>query len=74
MYVQIIDALWDCFFNDILNDYERMFENNEASSLSGIEIAGDSIKFNEGEILFADPDLKRHTFIILWYSQKRIRT
>jgi hypothetical protein len=51
-----------------------MFENNEASSLSGIEIAGDSIKFNEGEILFADPDLKRHTFIILWYSQKRIRT
>ncbi len=70
LYVEIIDALWDYFFYDILDDYNRKFENDGLLSISGIEIAGDRIKFNKGEILFEDMDLKRYYHYFMVFSKK----
>lgn len=42
---------------------KKKFENNGLLSISGIEIAGDRIKFNKSEILFEDLNLKQYFMI-----------
>lgn len=70
LYVEIVDALWDNFFNDILDQYDRKLENSEVLTIAGIEIAGDRIKFNRSEILFKDLDLKQYYHYFMVFSKK----
>ncbi len=70
LYVEIVDALWDNFFNDILDQYDRKLENSEVLTIAGIEIAGDRIKFNRSEILFKDLELKRYYHYFMVFSKK----
>ncbi|WP_294232085.1 hypothetical protein [uncultured Chryseobacterium sp.] len=70
LYVEIVDALWDCFFNDILDQYDRKLENSEVLTIAGIEIAGDRIKFNGSEILFKELELKRYYHCFMVFSKK----
>ncbi|KAA0130171.1 hypothetical protein FY557_02805 [Chryseobacterium sp. SN22] len=58
------------FFDETFDDYERKFENGGFLSISGIEIAGDRIKFDKGEILFEDLDLKRYHHYFMVFSKK----
>ncbi|WP_294220894.1 hypothetical protein [uncultured Chryseobacterium sp.] len=70
LYAEIVDALWDCFFNDILDQYDRKLENSEVLTIAGIEIAGDRIKFNRSEILFKELELKRYYHYFMVFSKK----
>lgn len=49
---------------------KKKFENNGLLSISGIEIAGDRIKFNKSEILFEDLNLKQYYHYFMIFSKK----
>lgn len=66
LYCEIIDTLWENFYNDILKNYINKFLNKEDLIISGIKISNDKITFGKDVILFENLMIKKyyHYFII----------
>ncbi len=66
LYSDIIDALWENFISDIVENYLEKLYNNEECDIAGIRIFKDRIIFDKIEIVLEDIAIKKyhHHFII----------
>ncbi|WP_346985305.1 hypothetical protein [Chryseobacterium sp. POE27] len=66
LYCEIIDTLWENFYNDILKNYINKFLNKEDLIISGIKISNDKITFGKEVIPWENLMIKKyyHYFII----------
>jgi DNA-directed RNA polymerase subunit N (RpoN/RPB10) len=70
LFVDIINDLWEKYFDDILNSYFEKLENKESFELAGIKILSDRIQFNKKEVLFDDLDIKKYYHYFMIYSKQ----
>ncbi|WP_139166278.1 hypothetical protein [Chryseobacterium soldanellicola] len=70
LFVDIINHLWEKYFNEILNSYIQKLKNKESFELAGITILNDRIQFNKKEILFDDLAIKKYHHYFMIYSKQ----
>lgn len=66
LHNDIVDAIWECFCTDWINDYYNKFENDIEFSIGKISVTKDGIEFDKKSISYEDLDLKlfKHYFMI----------
>ncbi|OCK50083.1 hypothetical protein BA768_05460 [Chryseobacterium sp. CBo1] len=70
LFCDIIDALWQYFFNDILNNYIEKFNCNQNFTLAGITFKNVCIQFDSKEISYEDLSVKKYYHYFVLYSKK----
>ncbi|MGD1318037.1 hypothetical protein [Chryseobacterium sp. 2R14A] len=70
LFCDIIDVLWEYYFDDILNDYIDQFNNNRDFNLAGILFKNDCIQFDNNEISYSDLSLKKYYHYFVLHSTK----
>lgn len=70
LYIDIIDKLWENFFNGILQDYLEKFNKSEDFILAGIQIFKDKIVFDKTEISFQDLAIKKYQHYFMIFSKE----
>ncbi|MCX8532518.1 hypothetical protein [Chryseobacterium luquanense] len=70
LFCDIIDELWNCYFDDILNKYIRQYNNNEEFNLGGILFRDTCIEFDNKEISYSDLGIKKYNHYLIIYSKE----
>ncbi|MCX8524877.1 hypothetical protein OF897_13235 [Chryseobacterium formosus] len=70
LFCDIVDELWNCYFDDILNQYIRRYNNNEEFNLGGILFKDTCIQFDKKEISYSDLAIKKYNHYFMIYSKE----
>ncbi|MCD1117202.1 hypothetical protein [Chryseobacterium turcicum] len=70
LFSDIVDELWNYYFNDILNHYLLQYNNNEIFDLGGILFKNACIQFDKKEILYSDLAIKKYNHYFMIYSKE----
>ena len=70
LYCNIVDELWNYYFNDILNNYITQFNNKQDFILGGIFFKESVIQFDKNEIQYSNLAIKKYNYYFVIYSQE----
>lgn len=70
LFSDIVNELWNHYFDEILNNYIQQYNNNEEFNLCGIVFKNTCIQFDKKEILYSDLAIKKHTYYFMIYSKE----
>ncbi|MFC7345147.1 hypothetical protein ACFQO9_00270 [Chryseobacterium zhengzhouense] len=70
LFCDIVDTLWEYYFNDILNSYIDQFNGNKNFMLAGILFKNTCIQFDNKEIVYSDLSLKKYYHYFVLHSTK----
>ncbi|MFY1046326.1 hypothetical protein [Chryseobacterium sp. GP-SGM7] len=70
LFCDIVDELWKCYFDDILNQYIRQYNNDEEFNLGGIVFKDTCIQFDKKEISYSDLAIKKYSHYFMIYSKE----
>jgi len=70
LFSDIVNELWNHYFDEILNNYIQQYNNNEEFNLCGIVFKNACIQFDKREILYSDLAIKKYTYYFMIYSKE----
>lgn len=70
LFSDIVNELWNHYFDEILNKYIQQYNNNEEFNLCGIVFKNACIQFDKREILYSDLAIKKYTYYFMIYSKE----
>lgn len=70
LFSDIIDELWNQYFNQILNYYIQQYNNSEEFILGGIVFKNTCIQFDKKEISYSDLAIKKYTHYFIIHSKE----
>lgn len=70
LFSDIVDELWNYYFNDILNHYILQYNNNQIFDLGGILFKNTCIQFDKKEISYSDLAIKKYNHYFMIYSKE----
>ncbi|WP_315058487.1 hypothetical protein, partial [Chryseobacterium indoltheticum] len=65
LFSDIVNELWNHYFDEILNNYIQQYNNNEEFNLCGIVFKNTCIQFDKKEILYSDLAIKKYTYYFM---------
>ena len=70
LFCSIVEELWNCYFDDILNEYIGQYNNHEEFNLGGILFKDTCIQFDKKEISYSDVAIIKYNHYFMVYSKE----
>jgi hypothetical protein len=70
LFSDIVNELWNQYFDEILNNYIQRYNNSEEFNLGGIFFKDTCIQFDKKEISYSDLAIKKYTSYFMIYSKE----
>ncbi|OBW42654.1 hypothetical protein AB670_00959 [Chryseobacterium sp. MOF25P] len=70
LFFDIVNELWNQYFDEILNNYIQQFSNSEEFNLCGVVFKDTCIQFDKKEISYHDLAIKKYSHYFMIYSEE----
>lgn len=70
LFFDIVNELWNQYFDEILNSYIQRYNNSEEFNLCGVVFKDTYIQFDKKEISYHDLAIKKYSHYFMIYSKE----